>query len=332
MTGKIIRIGDYKTMNPNNEFYNLPLEARFQKYQDLTHEIYDKRKTALEPFDKNESSFPEKRLTPEELTAELTGIVPSFDGNVLGRFFFPSVALHYILEPKEMESLFGESPFGRYTGKVIGDADGLLAPEHSNLSGLVIVQAKQETSEKDRFIASHEAYHSTNFHNPNGVRRDNYAQRLKNANGLSQEELVDIMIGLDQAILIDEAGASIRAYDSLGDEQRNRFRGEYIQELRDASRNILGFQLNSARISGTLDEPVIQRINQHELASIGFSIVIKQSVENLADTLQNPERLEPLGYAMSYVGEALQILDFDEIPEGLESLCLEVLEPHRLYR
>jgi len=332
MSGRIIKLSDYRPMDFDREFYDLPLEDRFARYKAFEHQLYERRKSALEGFSEKETTYPKKRLTPAELTEELREIVPSFDGQVIDRFFFPFVAMHYIIEHADMEALFGESPFGRYTGKVIGESDGLLSPDHNGLSGLVIVQAKQPTPDKDRFIAAHELYHSNHFHYPNSERRDKYAERLTDTSGLTPKEIVAVLIGLDRAILIDEAGACIDAYDSLGDEQRHMFLREYGQEVRNSTRNILGFQLSAARSSGNLDEETVSQINQHEQASMAFGRVISQATQNLSHKLQNPENLEPLGYAMSYVGEALQILDFDEIPGGIESLCVEVLEPHRLNR
>lgn len=332
MTGKIIQFSDYRSHDCDRNFYELPLEDRFVRYKTIVHESYNKREALLEPFSKKESSYPKKRLTPTELTEELIEIVPCFKGQVVGRHFFPFVALHYIVEQDDMESLFGESLFGRYTGKVIGVSDTLLSSEHADLSGLVIVQARQPTQEKDRFIAAHEIYHSNHFHYPNGVRLDNYATKLKDTPGLTAQEIVDIMIGLDRAILLDEAGACVNAYDSLGDKQRPRFTTEYIQELKDSSRNMLGFKLDAARGSGKLDEETIRKINQHEQASMAFPTIIHQATQKLSRRLENPEDLEPLGYAMSYVAEALQILDFNEIAEGIESLCVDVIEPDRLNR
>ena len=106
---------------------------------------------------------------------------------------------------------------------------------------------------------------------------------------------------------------------------------DFVPELRNASRNMLGFQLSSARSSVNIDDEAIDAINQHERDSMIFPARVREATINMARKLANPEGLEPLSYAMSYVTEALQIVDYQEvIDKKLEPFCVNVLEPHRL--
>ena len=344
---KIIQLSDYRSFDPKKDYYDLSLEERFSRYKSLVPGIYDKKRKVIKPFEKERVSFQdgqlhEERLTPEQLTQELSQILPSFRGRVLGRIFFPINSLHYIVSEEDMHSLFGESPFGKYTGKVVGLHDGLLAFEHEDLSGLVIIQADQGNTDKNRFIADHEYSHSQWFSYPNGLRRDTSALQLRDTSSLSPLEIAELMITLSQAILIDEANACLESYSflisdsksgksSLG-EKVDLFRREYVLEVRNASKNMLGFHLDSLRQSGLIDQEHVALINHYELLSFRFPFEILRVVQTLSRTLTNPECLEPLGYAFSYVCEALQILDFEEVFEGgLEIFCRELMEPYRLY-
>jgi hypothetical protein len=132
MTGKIINLDEYRKIDPNRAYYDLPLEQRFVEYHrwgwQRPHKNRQKVLKQLHEHDKEE-----KRLTPEQLTDELKEIIPSFEGVVLRRDYnaWPS----YVLSQQDMHALFGESVLGRVTGKVVVASDKLLAPEHQDLAG-----------------------------------------------------------------------------------------------------------------------------------------------------------------------------------------------------
>ena len=351
MAGKIIKLDEHRTVDPNRDYYDLPLEQRFAEYQRWGwQKPYEHRQKVLKQLHENDKG--EERLTQEQLTDELKGLIPSFDSVVLRRDYnaWPS----YVLSQEDMQALFGESVFGRVSGKVVVASDNLLAPDHQDLAGYIILIGEQESLEKEGFIASHEGYHASHTGYPNALRRDQYHGQLRDTTGLSPQEIVRVMIGLDRAIQIDEAGAVIDSYDWLecrtwkpwipgGDGVHDRYDAEmikdwygkfgieFVTELKNASRNMLGFQLSSARSSGHLPEDLVSEINQHEKDSMIFPVTIKEATEKMSRRLRNPEGLEPLSYTMSYVKEALQIVDYREIIDGkLEPFCVDVLEPHRL--
>ncbi len=351
MTGKIIRLDERRNLDPHSDYYDLSLEQRFAAYNLWVWKTaYDHRECVLKDLGNADSG--DKRPTAKDLTDELKKIIPSFTGTVLRRDYnaWPS----YVLTTGDMRSLFGESLFGKVTGKVVVESDNLLSPDHQDLAGYVILIEEQENEEKEGFIASHEGEHAGNSRYPNALRRDQYYSALKQGKFLSSEQAVQTIIGLDEAIQIDEAGAVIDSYRWLecrtwkpwkpgrNDETYDvslikswwdRFGRDFIGELKESSRNMLGFQLSSFRASGNLNTKVIDNINQHERNSMKFPLIMKQTTERLANKLQNPESLEPLSYAMSYITESLQIVDYSEIIDGtLESFCADVLEPHRLGR
>lgn len=348
--GEVIKLDEHRTIDPNRGYYDLPLEQRFSEYRRWGwRRPYEQRQKVLKQLSDNDKDW-KKRLTPEQLTDELKKIIPSFNGVVLRRDYnaWPS----YVLTREDMQALFGESVFGKVTGKVVVASDYLLAPEHQNLAGHIILIEEQESLEKEGFIASHEGYHSSHTGYPNALRRDKYHGQLRDTNGLSPEEIVGVMIGLDRAIQIDEAGAVLDSYKWLecrtwkpyipggngacyDAELIKRWYGkfglEFVTELKNASRNMLGFRLSSARSSGQLSDDLIDAINQHERDSMLFPVIVKEATERISRRLRNHEGLEQLGYAMSYVTEALLIADYQEIIDGkLELFCVDVLEPRRL--
>ncbi len=349
MKRKVISLDERRTIDPTKDYYDLPLEQRFSEYQRWGwRKPFEHRQKVLKQLYENDSS--EKRLTPPQLTDELREIIPSFTGTVLRRDYnaWPS----YVLTQEDMQALFGESVFGMVTGKVVVAQDNLLSPKHQHLTGYIILIGEQESLEKEGFIAAHEGYHANHTGYPNALRRDKYQDQLTDTTGLSLEEMVRVMIGLDKAIQIDEAGAVMNSYDWLecrtwkpwipgGDgacydaqlikKWYGRFGLEFVTELKNASRNMLGFQLSSARGSGLLGDDVIEAVNKHERDSMFFPVTVKEAAERMSRRLRNPESLEALSYAMSYVTEALQIVDYAEIIDGLlEPFCVDVLEPQRL--
>ena len=349
MKCNIINLDEHRTIDPHRDYYDLPLEQRFSEYQRWGwRRPYEHRQKVLKQLYENDKG--EERLTPEQLTVELRGIIPSFEGVVLRRDYngWPS----YVLTQEDMQALFGEPVFGRVTGKVVVASDSLISPDHQDLAGHIILIGEQESLEKEGFIASHEGYHASHTGYPNALRRDKYHRQLRDTTGLSPEEIVHVMIGLDRAIQIGEAGAVIDSYGwlecrtwkpwipggngarydaNLIKEWYGRFGLDFVTELKNASRNMLGFQLSSARSSGQLSDDLIDAINQHERDSLVFPVTVKEATERMSRRLQNPEGLEPLGYAMSYAKEALQIVDYPEIIDGkLEPFCVDVLEPQRL--
>jgi len=326
---EIIKLDAHRSFDPKKDFYDLPLSDRYEKYSELVIAAADKRKGLLKDFADNESSWTEeKRLSPEELTEELKSLMPRFDGKVVGRLFPPSDALHYIVEQEVMDEFFPAGIFERVTGKVICLEDELLAPEWEKLAGLVIMQAKSESEEKDMFIAMHEEHHVYIYHLPNSIRRQQLSGKLTKFRYYPYGKRAEILIGLHQAIQIDETAVIIASYNSLGDKERQRFRAEFIGEFNDCARRSW-FELDDIRRSGRVTDEVIQRINQYERASMEFPYKVGPMTLRIGSKLMNPERLEPLGYAMSYVTEALQVLDYHEIDQ-LEEFCVEVLEPTKL--
>lgn len=344
----MIHLDKHRTIDPHRDYYDVPLEQRFSEYlQWGWKRPHEDRKKVLRRFHRDDGG--EKRLTPPQLTAELKRIIPSFTGAVLRRDYnaWPS----YVLTRKDMQALFEESVFGRMTGKVVTASDNLLSADHQNLAGHIILIEEQESVEKEGFIASHEGYHASYTGHPNALRRDQYLEQLRSARGLSTEESVRVMIGLDRAIQIDEAGAVISSYDwlqcttwkpwipggsgiydvKLVKKWYGRFESDFVSELKDSSKNMLGFKLDSARKYGQVSSDLIGVINQHEKDSLAFPAIIKGAIGKISRQLQNPERSEPLSHAMSYVMEALQIVDYVEIMSGeLESFCVDILEPQRL--
>lgn len=335
-----------KGIDPNKDYYNLSLEQRFSEYQKWAwRRAYGQREKILKQLHENDKG---DRLASKQLTAELKEIIPSFPGVVLRRDYnaWPS----YVLSSENMQALFAESVFGRTTGKVVTKSDKLLSPHHQNLAGYIILIEEQDNLEKEGFIAAHEMYHASHTGYPSALRRDQYHNQLRNNHGLSPEETVGVMIGLDRAIQMDEAGAVLSSYEwlelrtwklwipggngvmykvDLIKEWYHKFNIE--SELKNASRNLLGFKLSSARSSGSVGPKTVDAINQHERDSMMFPVRIKEATERIAQQSRNPENLEPLSYAISYVNEALQIVDYGEIMNGtLEPFCVDVLEPHRL--
>src|SRR3989338_7568222 len=206
MTGKIIDLRENSSVDPHRDYYGLPLKKRFEEYHRwIWREASDHRKKVLKPLYDHDKG--EQRLTPSELTDELKEMVPSFQGTVLRRDYnaWPS----YVIASVDMQALFGDSVFGKVSGKVITAADNLLSPNHHDLAGQIILIGEQESLEKEGFIASHEGNHASRSGYPNALRRDQYLNQLKDTDGLSPEELVRIMMGLDRAIQIDETGAVI---------------------------------------------------------------------------------------------------------------------------
>ncbi len=351
MVGKVINLDEHRAIDPNRNYYDLPLEQRFSEYHRWGwRRPSEHRQKVLKQLYQNDEG--KKRLTTERLTNELKEIIPSFNGLVLRRDYnaWPS----YVIKKEDMQALFGESVFGRVTGKVIVASDNLLSLDHQDLAGHIILIEEQDRLEKEGFIAAHEGYHADHTGYPNALRRDLYHDQLINTSNLPPEEITRVMIGLDRAIQIDEAGAVIASYDWLelrtwkpwiprGDgikdcydndlvkEWYGRFGTNFVTELKNASRNMLGFQLSSARSSGQFSDDLIDAINQHERDSMAFPMSIREATERMSRQLRNPEGLEPLSYAMSYVEEALQIVDYSEIIGGkLEMFCVDVLEPYRL--
>ncbi len=309
-------------------YYQLPLEQRLETYVFLVHKIYDRNAEVLNKFQTGRGYTSDSKPDSSQLTAELRDIAPRFNGQVQSRFFHPSVSLHYITDSASMADLFNQSLFGRITGKVIVDGDNVLAAHHRDLSGLVIVQAKMETPERDRHVAMHEVNHAIHSQYPNAKRRDRLASKF--SEDMSVIDRVSTLVGLNEAIIIDEAAASIHPYAGL-EEPKAVFTADYVGEVRDATRNMIGFQLSAIRNSGEVDDFTAARITKHERDSVRVPFAIQNAIESLASRLRNPEKLDPWGYAMSYVEEALQIVDFGEISTDLERFCLQVLEPHRLY-
>lgn len=310
-------------------YYQLPLEQRLGTYILLASKIYDRNAEILSNFQAEKNYPSQDELDFDQLTEEFTSIAPRFKGRVISRLFHPSIALHYIIDSESLETLFNQSVFGRLTGKVIIEDDGVLAPQYKHLSGLVIVQPKMESSAKDRQIAFHEINHAIYSQYPNAKRRDALSAKL--SEDIPTIDRVNTLISLNETIFIDEAAASMHPYKILGG-SRGLFKTEYIEEVRGAMRNMIGFQLAAIRSSGDIDDFTVARINTHEIYFMRFPFLIQEAVENLVSRLRNPEKLEPLGYAISYVEEALQILNFNQIASDLEHFCLQVLEPYRLSR
>lgn len=349
MAGEIIRLNE-RPIDPNKDYYALPLEERFAAY--LTRDVdraYDHKHKVLKPVYDND--YRDGRdITPKGLTEELRRLVPSFHGTVLRRDYagWPS----YVLPEADMGLLFPDTAFGTVTGRVITADDNLLAPEHADLAGYLILIAEQQTEEMEAWIARHESYHQDHSRYPNAMRRDQYNARLRDTHSMTLAEIVRTMIALDQAAQIDEAGAVLESYSwahtrtwkpwkpgrngeqydvNLVTRMWEGFDSGFIEEFRNSARNRLGFQLSKARRSGNIDDLTLEAINQHEKNTILFPGRLKRAIENIAERLQNPDGTDPLMYAITYVTEALQILDYKELFDGtLEKFCVKILEPHRL--
>jgi len=354
MTGIIVDLHPYPVSDPQKQYYDYEPKERMSLYNQMIEPLMELRERALEPFAKkdkcdlkvwrNLGCAPEcleeqdpahlhGGLTPEELTEELKQIIPSFDGEVLERRCRPKFFLQYVLSQSDMEKLLGEVPFNNITGKVVTSADGLLAPDYGNLSGYVILQAEQDSPKRYKFILDHELTHSKESHYPNAIRRDQLVGKIRSQEYDDANEYADDLMSLDKSIKIDEAIACMSCFQNdFIPGLSERFKTEFTTELQNSTANMIGMQLDRGRKSGNLDNNKIEEINVYERASMQYPMKLRQAVLNLADKLANPERLEKIGYALSYVSEALIVLDFDEIMDGdtLERFCLEFMEPRRL--
>ncbi|MBI4739416.1 hypothetical protein HY772_07800 [Candidatus Woesearchaeota archaeon] len=313
------------------DYYKLSLEDRFSTYRTLVIGEHFRRQETLKSFCEKEKAFPLKRLTSDELTEELSDIIPTFRGNVIGRSLFPSTALHYILDPRDMITFFADSAIGTTRSRVVGKHDNLLRPDHNALAGCVILQAQQQTEREDTFVTLHETAHVKSFHLPNGMRREAYQKEVFHCKRREIEKCVETIIALDQAIAIDEAAACVESYAALQADRRNSFVQEFIDEWSGYMHNVYMRKLEAFKRNSHIKNSVKTTIAAYERARKHFPRSLLESTLSLAKKLRNPQHTECLGYALSHVREALDILDYHEIPQHLETLCLNVVEPHRLY-
>lgn len=313
-------------------YYDLALPDRFRVYTALNSQITSRNQSVLKAF-REENGLPPQDLTPDQLTQELRNIIPSFKGRCLGRLLDPTVALHYIVDPESMADLFdtSESPFhvfSRMTGKVVLENDTLLSPDHQDLAGLVVVQAQMESPEMDWMVAKHEEGHVRySSHYPNAKRRSTHQDRLLQR--LTPPEQVNTLIALNEAIILDEAGACLRSYAYLSD-PKERFLEEYLEEVRNSSRNTTRWDLSAIKDRGMVEKGFVERIDKNQTSTFLIPQAIQKTVGNLAAKLTSDGVKNPWTRALLLVEEALQIVDFQEIPTELENFCLEVLTPARL--
>lgn len=326
-------------------YYSLPLHERFERYQEIMWKLYEESGEILKPYFENWSEcirdmrgWPpfdpqEMRTIKGFLTDELKRIIPTFNGRVI--FRLKSRALHYLIRQDDMRRLFRTSVKGYPIGKVISLNDGLLAEGYEKLAGRVVLVEDRGSAKKNDATTAHEDYHSEYYYYPNGRRRDAYFQLLTSDLVGSPDERAYGLIAFDRATLLDESGACVQEFRGFDRRtERGRARKEFLRKYTETVKNAKGVEaglgLDQLRKSGELDPETVTDINWYEQASMVLPATIRSATKRFAEQLVNPEGSEPVGYALSYLGEALQILDFHEVPGLLASLCVDVLEPNRL--